>query len=268
MSSQTVAPIPARSAKEQFDKQASHYNAQWNSWSAETLNWLIDNSDVTPNCPVLDVATGAGFTAIEFAKKAKSVIGTDVSTGMLDEARKNAAELGLTNVTFVEAPAEALPFPDETFGIVTCRIAAHHFLDVRKFSMEAARVLKPGGRFVLIDTSVPDGEPETAKWQNETEVIRDPSHVRNYTPSEWREIVEATGLNVLDVNDKTGGITIPLSDWIVKAGCTPEQEATTRERFRTAPPQVKEAFRITTDEHGATMFRWNRVVLKAKKARV
>ncbi len=76
---------------------------------------------------------------------------------------------------------------------MTCRIAPHHFLDIQKFLTETARVLKPGGRFVLVDTTVPDDSPEAAGWQNAVEAVRDPSHVRNYTPDEWRQMTEAAG---------------------------------------------------------------------------
>jgi ubiquinone/menaquinone biosynthesis C-methylase UbiE len=256
---------PTRSSKEQFDKQAEQYNAQWNSWSAETLQWMIDNADVTPNCPVLDVATGGGFTAIEFAKRAKSVVGTDVSTGMLAEARKRAEAAGVGNATFEEAAAEALPFDDETFGIVTCRIAAHHFLDVAGFVREAARVLKPGGRFVLVDTTVPDDDPDAAAWQNAVEAVRDPSHVRNYSPREWVEMVSSAGLAVIAATAAGSGITIPLEDWIAKAGCTADQADEVRRRFASAPDSVKETFHLQATGDGTQIFQWQRLLLKAKK---
>jgi ubiquinone/menaquinone biosynthesis C-methylase UbiE len=264
MTEKTIA-APARSAKEQFDKQATHYNTDWSAWSAETLGWLLENAEPCSTESVLDVATGTGFTALAFAPSVQSVIGLDVSPGMLAEAQKRAIELGLGNVAFQEGAAEALPFSDATFDIVVCRIAPHHFLDIQKFLDETARVLKPGGRLALVDTAVPNDQLEAADWQNDVEVRRDPSHIRNYTPLEWREMTEAAGLTVSEASTTGGGITIPLSDWIFKAGCTPEQAADVRRLFAEAPDSAKKAFQIVMGPDGETVFTWQRVALKAIK---
>lgn len=257
--------LPKRTAKEQFDKQASEYNAQWNTWSEETLNAMLAFAQPKPTDRVLDVATGTGFTALAFAPLVQSVAGLDVSPGMLRQAEAYAAGQGITNAVFQEGAAEDLPFPDASFDLVTCRIAPHHFLSVPKFLTETARVLKPGGLVVLADTTVPDDQPEAADWQNGVEAVRDPSHVRNYTPSEWRRMTEAAGLSVTECHTKGSGITIPLSDWITKAGCTPEQAADVRERFRAAPDSARAAYQIRTDASGETVFTWPRVLLRAVK---
>ena len=263
MSETTGAPV--RSAKDQFDKQAAHYDKQWNTWSEETLGWLLANAAPKPTDFVLDVATGTGFTALAFAPLVTTVIGMDVSPGMLEQARKQAGERRIANAVFQEGAAESLPFGEGTFDIVTCRIAPHHFLSVEKFLEEAARVLKTGGRLALVDTAVPDDSPEAAAWQNEVEAVRDPSHVRNYTPQEWRTMAEAAGLTVTECGSGGGGITIPLSDWIVKAGCTPDQAAEVRHRFADAPQSARTAFQIETTPDGGTVFTWQRVTLLAVK---
>lgn len=253
---------PARSAREQFDRQAEHYDAQWNAWSEESLRWLLTHGRPQPTDVALDVATGAGFTALAFAPYVRSMTGLDVSTGMLAQARQRAAEQGITNATFLEGAAESLPFPDAHFDLVTCRMAPHHFLDIAQFAREVARVLKPGGRFLLADTTTPDDAPELEAWQNGVEALRDPSHVRNYTPRAWRALLENAGLNVEQI-DTTGGIPITLNDWIVKAGCTPEQSAAVRAQFETAPPAAVAAFQIERLPEGDIGFVWQRVVLKA-----
>jgi len=256
---------PKRSAREQFDRQAEHYNAQWNAWSEETLDWLLENARPDKQDQALDVATGTGFTALAFAPHVRSVIGIDVSPGMLAQARRRAEEQGITNVTFQEGAAEAFPFPDGTFDLVTCRIAPHHFLSVPQFLQETARVLKPGGRFLLVDTCVPDGDPEADIWQNAVEALRDPSHVRNDTPSEWRERIQAAGLLVERMTSSGNGITMRLSEWLEKAGCTPDQQEAVRRRFETAPPSAARAFRITHEPGGETVFTWQRVLVRAIK---
>lgn len=256
---------PARSAKDQFDKQATEYNAQWNSWSEEILQSMLTAAAPKPTDIVLDVATGTGFTALAFAPRVDSVVGLDVSPGMLRQAEAYAAERGIMNAAFQEGAAEHLPFADSAFDLVTCRVAPHHFLDIQQFLAETARVLKPGGAFILADTTVPDGLPEAGDWQNAVEVRRDPSHVQNYTPSRWRQMTQAAGLTVTECRTGGGGITIPLSDWITKAGCTPEQSAAVRAAFADAPGSARQAFQIITTSDGETMFTWQRVLLRAEK---
>jgi len=261
----TVQNTPSWSAKQQFDRQAAHYDEQWNSWSEETLARIIDVAKPSADDRALDVATGTGFTAMALAPLVRNVVAVDVSSGMLDVARRQAADRGITNVVFAEAPAEKLPFEDGAFDIVACRIAAHHFLSGKDFVSEVARVLAQGGRFALVDTTVPDGDPESDEWQNAVEVVRDRSHVRNLSPSEWAMLVADSGLVVESATDSGAGITIPLTDWLTKAGCAGDSAAEVRRRFANAPASAKSAFQIVEQPDGEVVFTWRRVILGATK---
>jgi ubiquinone/menaquinone biosynthesis C-methylase UbiE len=252
-------------AKEQFDRQATHYNHQWNSWSETLLRWLLDHADARPADTLLDIATGTGFTALAFAPHVQSVVGLDVSTGMLAEARKQQQQQGLTNVTWLEGAAEALPFPEASFSMVTCRVAPHHFDSVPQFLAEVARVLQPGGRLLLADTSVPDNEDELSRWQNHVEKLRDPSHVRNLTPQQWRQAIETAGLRVAAVEQAAPDGTMQLNDWLEKAGCVGDQARAVRQEFQTASPQARQAFQIRAVADADFTFVWQRVVAKAVK---
>ena len=87
--------------------------------------------------------------------------------------------------------AEEIPYPDASFDLVTCRIAPHHFPDPAAFVRESARVLRSGGRFVLVDSTVPDGD--AGVFFNRFETLRDPSHVRSLTVDEWQGLIAAAG---------------------------------------------------------------------------
>ena len=251
------------SAKEQFDRQAAHYNGRWAAWSDETLQRMLELAAPQPEWNALDVATGTGFTALAFAPRVAHVIGADVSPGMLAQADKRAQEQGIANVGWQEASAELLPFDDGAFDLVTVRIAPHHFTDVWAFLSEARRVLKPGGVFVLGDTTVPDGDAETAEWQNAVEKVRDSSHNANLSPETWRALTAEAGFTVTDLEALSGAIHLALSPWLETAGATGERAERVRQMFRDAPPAAQRAFQISTDAEGETHFAWQRVILRA-----
>lgn len=259
-------PIPSRTAREQFDRQAPHYNAQWAAWNEASLCWMLDHAEADRGDAVLDVATGAGYTALGFARHVRSVVGLDIAPGMLRQAEGNARESGAENVTFREGAAEEIPFGDAVFDMVTARVAPHHFLSIPRFIAEAARVLKPGGRLLLADSTVPDDLPEAAEWQNRVEVLRDPSHIRNYSPNEWRRFVGEAGLTIEEMTDVGLGMPITMNDWLVKSGCTPDQSAAVREAFDSAPDSAVRHFRVESLPGGDVGFVWQGVALKARKA--
>ncbi len=144
---------------------------------------------------LLDIATGGGHTALAFAPYVREVLATDLTPRMLEVAEAFIRAQGATNVTFQVADAEALPFPDADFEIVTTRIAPHHFPNPRQYVREVARVLRPGGLLVLDDNMAPDDQ-ELDLFLNRLEQWRDPGHVRNHRISEWRAWMQEAGLRV------------------------------------------------------------------------
>ncbi len=253
--------MPQRTSQEQFDRQAAQYDGQWNTWTEESLRWFLEHGQFAAADRVLDVATGAGFTALAVALLVRSVTGLDVSTGMLNEARRRAAEAGAGNVEFQQGSAEAIPHPDASFDAVTCRLAAHHFNSIPAFLAECARVLRPGGRLLLADTTVPGNAPEIARWQNRVEVLRDPSHRCNHSPDEWARFLGEAGLMIDAIDGVSGNVPMTLNAWLHKAGCTGEDERSVRAMFAAASPAIREAFAIEPRPDGDTGFRWLLVVI-------
>ena len=187
----------------QFGANAANYATSNVHAKGASLARVVELVKPQAHWNALDVATGAGHTALAFAPHVAHVIASDLTPQMLQEAAKLAAAQSLGNVTTQQADAEALPFADAAFDLVTCRIAPHHFPDIAMFVAEVWRVLKPGGTFALVDNVAPDAAttPGFAKAElrdadiayNAFEKIRDPSHGRALTTAEWVEIVIDTG---------------------------------------------------------------------------
>jgi ubiquinone/menaquinone biosynthesis C-methylase UbiE len=145
----------------------------------------------------LDVATGGGHVARRLREEGVEVVTLDPSPGMNPD---------------VISRAEELPFADGSFDVVACRTAAHHFADPAGAVREMARV--SGDRVLLVDTEFMGEEVEQA------EALRDQSHVRNYSETEWRGFVEAAGLSVEEVRQFEH--SFDLAAWLARTGCEGE----------------------------------------------
>jgi ubiquinone/menaquinone biosynthesis C-methylase UbiE len=180
--------------QEQFGKTAQHYLTSKPHAQGKSLERLVELVEPRPDWRVLDVATGAGHTAYAFAPHVARLWATDITDEMLAVVRDEIAKRGLANVRTAYAKAEALPFEDNSFDLVTSRIAPHHFESIAAFLDETRRVLKPGGTFALVDNVVPDGS--IGNYVNAFERLRDPSHLRAWPMAEWRAALAAHGFTV------------------------------------------------------------------------
>jgi ubiquinone/menaquinone biosynthesis C-methylase UbiE len=143
----------------------------------------------------LDVATGGGHVARRLREAGVDrVVTCDPSPGMHPD---------------VICRAEDLPFARRSFDVVACRTAAHHFGDVAAAVREMARVCD--GRVLIVDTMNMGEDVERA------EAIRDPSHVRNYSADEWRDLVEGAGLRIAE--ETTFEHSFDLAAWLERTGC-------------------------------------------------
>lgn len=183
--------------QEQFGIHAAAYITSKPHAKGASLGRLVELVAPQVDWQVLDVATGAGHTAFAFAPLVGQVWATDMTAEMLAIVQQQAAERGLANVTAEYAEAEALPYSDGRFHLITCRIAAHHFADIPRFMAEAARVLRPGGVLAVVDNVVPAGP--AGDYVNAFEKLRDVSHGRCLSLAEWEQAYTAAGLALTQV---------------------------------------------------------------------
>jgi len=185
--------------REEFTRQADRFAASTAVNDEELARRFADAAGTDGKGRVLDVACGPGITTAALARNAREIVAFDLTTHMLDRARQRCAKAGLTNVTFQEGDATALPFPDGHFDAVATLLSIHHFTEPRRVVAEMFRVLKRGGTCVIADCiSVEDAEQSAL--HNALEIWRDPSHVRMLPRSELVSLIESVGFAVTAQN--------------------------------------------------------------------
>ncbi len=127
------------------------------AWRKKVLKTVQDLQPET----ILDIATGTGDLAILMANSnAKKIIGLDISAGMLEVGKKKIAQKQLSNkIEMVLGDSENIPFADNYFDVVTVAFGIRNFENLEKGLYEILRVLKPKGKLVILETSVPKKFP-------------------------------------------------------------------------------------------------------------
>jgi ubiquinone/menaquinone biosynthesis C-methylase UbiE len=186
--------------QDQFGKHSQAYAKSSALSNQDNLKHIIELTAPSGNDRLLDVATGTGFLAIEFAKHVREVIGVDFTDEMLAIAKQSRIDESVGNVIFETADVESLPFGGSGFDIVSCRFAFHHFLHPETAISEMERVLRPGGKIVISDIVSPE-DMAKSEYQNKMEKLRDPSHVKHYQTSEILQMLEKQGFYIVYAED-------------------------------------------------------------------
>jgi SAM-dependent methyltransferase len=220
------------SAPEHFNALAGQYAASEVHVNNPTI-WRLHEL-LAPKRPdsVCDVACGPGHLALSFAGKVSRIVGVDAAPNMLRQFEKLAKERGV-EVETVQAYAEKVPLPSNSFDLVVSRLAPHHYPDVVKAVREMARLAKSGGCVAVIDLEGSEN-PILDGLNHEIEVLHDPTHIRSYSAARWQEFFKTNGLSVEALEpgqtELPGGLAV--GRWC-EIGHT-EQEALTQIRARLA----------------------------------
>ena len=233
--------------KEQFGAHARTYITSRPHAKGASLQRLVELVEPQPDWQALDIATAAGHTAFAFAPHVAHVHATDITPQMLTVAREQVAARGVDNVTVEHADAENLPYVDNRFDLLTCRIAPHHFPDVDAFLRESVRVLRPGGILAVVDNVVPEGV--AGDYVNAFEKLRDPSHGRCLSVEEWLEGYAQVGLELTqnEILEKQ----MVFEDWAARHDQA--MQSYLRALLFHGPPQTHE-FLHPRSEDGRTLF--------------
>jgi len=207
-----------------WDERAEAYRRSEEHREGEDLELIVEWA--TGAGTALDVATGGGHVARRLREAGIEVVSCDPSPGMRPD---------------VVCSAEDLPFADASFDVVACRLAGHHFQDAQAGVDEMARVAR--GLVLVVDNLWMNEAGETANK------LRDPSHMRNYTEGEWRELFDRAGLEVEEARTMQRGIR--FEPWLERTGCTGENAERVRE--------------LLADRIDDGLYRLDRIALKGRK---
>lgn len=245
----------------QFDRQSDNYGKSHILADTRDVALALQGIITPEGGKALDIATGGGHTALYLAQQGWRVIAGDISARMLDNTRKLITEAGQAVETRL-FPAEDLPFANDSFDLVTSRVAAHHFSSPDMFVAEVARVLKPGGYFLLIDGSVPDDDLETEKWLHQVEKWRDPSHGRFLSRASWEKLVQGDGMKILQ--SELNPMKQPDLQWYFDTAATSaKNRELVLEAVRTVPANVRHSLQLDLED-GKIVWWWPRLTLFAQ----
>jgi ubiquinone/menaquinone biosynthesis C-methylase UbiE len=264
----TQTPQPGNNDKkaqvqDYFSRTADSYVASFSHRAGDDLQRLIELGEWNPQLQALDIATGGGHTALAVALYVAQITVTDLTPRMLEKARDYILAQGVTNAIFQVADAEQLPFTPESFDRVTCRIAPHHFPNIPQFVQEVARVLKPGGIFLLIDCMAPS-DPVLDEFDNIVEKRRDSSHGRSCTAEEWQAFFKDAGLSIehMEFFRKTH----EYDDWTARSQMSLDKKAKLAQFILESNDRIQGYFEITRKQDGQlASFTNDFILLKGRK---
>jgi ubiquinone/menaquinone biosynthesis C-methylase UbiE len=227
-----------------FGPQAEAYLASTVHATGKDLELLAEAISGTKDATVLDLGCGAGHASFAAAGAAREVVAYDLTEAMLRVVETAAKERGLANIRTQRGTVEKLPFADAQFDWVVSRYSAHHWRDVNAAITEMARVLKPNGQVCLIDVAG-GPEPLLDTHLQTVELLRDPSHVRDDTESEWLSRFEAHGFRA-EVS-RRWRLPIDFASWITRIGTAADRVAAIRALWAGAPLEVCEYYALQAD---------------------
>ena len=229
---------------EQFGSTAAAYLTSTVHAHGADLQDIAAYARQFPQAVVLDIGCGGGHASFAMAPHAGKVIAYDLAEEMLSVVAGAARERGLHNLEVQQGSADQLPFADASFDLVCTRYSAHHWKNLPQALAEMARVLKPGGKCIVIDTAAPD-DVLADTYLQAIELLRDTSHVRNRSLSDWRVLLTQVGFKL--VGDKSWKLPLQFDSWVARMRTPTERTLAIRSLWDSAPTEVFAYFQLQDD---------------------
>jgi len=227
-----------------YSPRASEYLTSAVHASGEDLDLIEARVRGRSTARALDLGCGGGHVCYRVAPHVAEVIAVDLSPQMLETVARTASERGLQNVKTQQCPAEHLPFSNGHFDLVLSRFSAHHWRGFESGLHESRRVLAPDGQAIFIDSVAP-AVPLFDSHLQMLELIRDPSHVRNYTVPEWVAALARAGFELSSMQRRR--LRIEFASWIARTRTPALLTEAIRHLQQNAPQEVRDQFAIEAD---------------------
>lgn len=230
---------------DQFDPRAQAYFTSAVHAAGPDLEQAVQQVLQLPSrVSMLDVGCGAGHLDFALAPFFERVLATDLSPSMLATVRAAAQQRHLPQIEVRQARAEALPFPDGHFDLACSRYSAHHWHDVPAALREMRRVMRPDGMLLMIDL-LGDESPVVDTHLQAIELLRDPSHVRDYSPSQWRRLLEDAGFALQ--HEVSWPTRLDFSSWVERMRTPQASVVAIRRLLADASREVRAGLAIEQD---------------------
>jgi ubiquinone/menaquinone biosynthesis C-methylase UbiE len=234
------------SVQTQFDPRAQDYLTSAVHAQGPDLEYARAQiaNHVSASGAALDVGCGAGHLAFAVATLVARTMALDPSPNMLNAVATEATARGLPTLETCQGHAAALPFADSSFDFVCTRYSAHHWTTLGDALIEMRRVLKPAGQLLVIDV-LGDEDPLVDTHLQAIELLRDPSHVRDRSCTEWQAALDAAGFTIGE--ERSWPLRLDFAAWIARMRTPEVHVAALRALQAGAPIEVKRALAYADD---------------------
>jgi ubiquinone/menaquinone biosynthesis C-methylase UbiE len=229
----------------QFGAVADEYLKSAVHAQGADLEWVVDRLRGKSTAVVLDLGCGAGHLSFAIAPYVHTVTAYDLSSEMLEVVAREAQVRQFDNIKTQHGVAEELPFPDAHFDCVCTRYSAHHWADLARALIEMRRVLKVTGQLMIIDVLAPPSALLDTHLQT-LELLRDPSHVRNYSVDEWRRRLSAAGFT--SGLSRVWKLRLEFGAWVSRMRTPAARVAVLRSLIAGAPREVRDYLCVEADD--------------------
>jgi SAM-dependent methyltransferase len=236
-----VAGVDHSAVVEQaFSAQAASFNSSAVANNDEILDMIVDHARPQPSERWLEAACGPGIVSRRLAPHLAAVHGVDVTAAMVETARSQATAAGLRNATFEVADATATNLASDGFDGAVTRLSIHHMPAPDRLMRELARVVKPGGKIIVVD-HLADDDADTRSWSQEIERLRDPSHWACLGANQMRAIGERAGLSL--EREKRLKFQLDFDDWLDRGASGAQAKGLVNDAL-THAPRTTECFKV------------------------
>jgi SAM-dependent methyltransferase len=228
----------------QFGPQAKAYVESAVHATGPDLEALDALLQATKPKRLLDLGAGGGHVSYLASRHAAEVVASDLSNDMLAAVAAAAQERNLTNIETIQAAAESLPFSEGEFDALVCRYSAHHWRDFEAGLRQARRVVRDGANAIFIDAISP-GAPLFDTHLQAVELLRDPSHVRDFSLAEW--MAALTRARLTPGNVRRWRIRMDFPAWTARMRTPHENVSVIRAMQSSAAEETERYFAIEPD---------------------